>query len=79
MLQVGARLRQRLFDAIDQCVVGKWFFVKVKSPALDRIDRRGNVGMAGQEDHGHGGQFAPRQQQVEQCQAAHARHAHIQQ
>jgi len=74
-----ARLGQGLLDAVHQGIVGKRLFAKVEGAAFDGIDRRGHIGMAGEEDDGHGVQAAPRHQQVKQGQAAHAGHAHVQQ
>jgi outer membrane protein OmpA-like peptidoglycan-associated protein len=73
------RLLQRLLDAVDQRVVGKRLLAEVERAALDHADRRGHVGVAGQEDDRHHLHQAARHEPLEQRQAAQARHAHVQQ
>ena len=77
--QMLGRQLKCLLHTIHQCVIRERLFAKIKGSALDRIHSGWHVRMAGQKDHGHGLHLAALEHAVEQRQAAHSRHAHIQQ
>ena len=79
MLQFGAIvciLRERLLEPVDEVLVAKGFLQKIESAVLHGLDRHGDITVSGDEDHGN--RVATQIQLFLELQAAHSRHAHVQ-